>query len=115
MMSLPSIGAATMPLQLKHTLPQQILAATILPTQQLATFSYFMSLLPQQLLEASIYFAATATISSCYFTATATFSSLYFTATETFRSCYFTAIATISSLYFSATAALFLGLQLCKV
>ena len=32
--SLPRIGASTMPLQLKHTQPQQLLAAAILLPQQ---------------------------------------------------------------------------------
>ena len=67
-MSTPRIGASTTPLQLKHTQPQQPLAAVNLLPQQLAPSSYFMPLLPQQLLEASIYFTATATVSSYYFT-----------------------------------------------
>ena len=65
MTSLPRIGASTMPLQLKHTQPQQlVLAAAILPLQQLVASSDFMPLLPQQLLEASIHLTAIVTISS---------------------------------------------------
>ena len=76
MMSPPRIGASTTPLLLKHTQPQKLFAAAILPPQQLAASSYFIPLLPQQQLEAYIYFTATATISSCYFTIKATISSL---------------------------------------
>ena len=67
-MSPPRIGASTMPLQMKDTQPQQSLAAGILKAQQSAAYSYFMPQLPQQLLQASIYFNAIATISYCSFT-----------------------------------------------
>ena len=57
------LEASTTPLQLKYTQYQQLLAVAILRPQQLAASSYFRPLLPQQLLEASIYF----TVNSLYF------------------------------------------------
>ena len=42
MMTPSRIGAATTPLQLKHTQPQQLLAAAVLPPQQLAASCYVL-------------------------------------------------------------------------